>query len=157
MVQTKKLESYSFDRRKETLGREELLVPKNPAYNNRPKRYSGVSFQKLVQKLEMDHNLQGKDYKIVFTCTGGFRPTLEKSLLKEAKALLADREMNLKRVEKLSKNNRFEIIPNDKLQDPEPFYLVWEKAKKTYPQGWSYRIEKIQLVPLENYKEFMAR
>ena len=139
----------------------ELSVSENPSYelngtDKTARKYRGVRLIDVITKL-LPAGESLENYVLAATCLDGFNPVLEPDLLKHAdweNAIIAFEQMDLMdSTPEISVDSKWELVKTTKgIVSPGPFFLVWDHVKGTYPQGWPYQLNSVQLINVPNYR-----
>jgi len=147
------VKTYNLSELKKKYKEIKINIDKHPAYNNSTKQYLGFDFLNLMQS-DLVNIGNFDDYKVIITCTDGYRPVLELNLFTQHKAYLAYREDNLSETADLSPDKMWTLVKlGEKLVSPGHFYLIWD-SKSTYPDGWPFQIQEISLVRKNEFEDY---
>lgn len=130
----------------------ETMTVENPAYNKKRITYRGFPLRELLQRLSGLPSMN--DYKIVVTCLDGYRPVLDATIFSSGRALLAYQEDVVNDPSQKTPDGLWTQVKLGKdMVSPGPFYIVWDSATGTYPQGWPFQIVEILLVPQNEFED----
>lgn len=132
----------------------EIQIEKHPGYPGEQKHYKAVSLKNVLKSFLTNADDKLENYKIIVTCSDGYRPVLDVSLFDKAEGFIAVEESGVQKSEKLSSDKKWSLVKSEdgKYVDPAPFYIVWKGDIAA--ENWPYMVVGIELVHKKDFNEF---